>query len=963
MRASDVARTLDDLQSRLGRHFQALRAARDRTHPGAPVFALEHGLTPGDLAVLNDSVSGWIKSARPTQRLWLAFVVYATEIGYRYEGDMYWPTLEASTPGWDRHGDREFVSRWFRQFASDFGGAIPQGRWASHFRRICWPITHAVLPVDLQRQFARLLYDYRGALTGDLLADPAALGAALAARTSHTSRRFQQFAENVELLGHVGAALLSTGGSTAALLDSTLHRIVEDLSAEREARTWLRAAKRSADRVRMVGAGRDRDSPQGGTGKTSNTWQRPTAPVVLTVRYGSEGWQLRLRVPDFTPLFERHSDMAGFIRDGRVAVAGFNGPPRAPGWLMHPGTVLRLHDWPGLDNPLFILERGDAKANGLLADECRTPPSTPWLFRLDAGGVGRLVLSAAVHPGRSYLVLGDDLTASPAEWISPQPSACGGASALRVDVPYSPSADDLALLRAIGCASVTEVAVDPVGVSPSDWDGEGFGEWLAGDEPLLMVSTSHPILSCSFQLDETESVVAHLTDERRAFVQLTDIKPGWHRLRMSFLVDQGAVPVPDAALDVRIREPEPSNEAGSFRDPLQIRVSPLLPTLEELWEDRCHVEIGGPYGATASIAFSLRTADGVAASHRFGPVSLPLDPAAWRRTFAEHLRARRDMQAAYDEATAGVIEVSDPELGVAALEAARSFAPLRFGYRRRASGLSLVLHDAADTGSVPVVMRSSFTTPDVTETARPGADGEYGHPEGGLFEAFLGEYRAIAVLPAPVHDLVDARRAAPALRLGERERSANDLLHLVSVAERWRLATIPGDPFAELACQKVRDALVRRACSLVGGAMWASIEAAHARGERLALDRLDGGLARPGDHAVFRQRVMNIAALATDEEVIDRLGEALGPAKAPATTTRLISSRGTRARPGPGSRFAIGGRWLAEYLLRLASDPGSVLAWSHVDNRAMCDEILRTPIALRAARMIVLASNQEWVWE
>ena len=147
---SDLAATLDDLQARLERHFRALRAARDRSRTEAPIFALEHGLAAGDLAVLNDSVRGWIAAYRPTRRLWLPFVVYATEVGYQYEGDEYWPTLAARTPGWERHGNREVVSRWFRDFAKEFGGAIPRGRWASHFRIICWPITHAVLPATLR---------------------------------------------------------------------------------------------------------------------------------------------------------------------------------------------------------------------------------------------------------------------------------------------------------------------------------------------------------------------------------------------------------------------------------------------------------------------------------------------------------------------------------------------------------------------------------------------------------------------------------------------------------------------------------------------------------------------------------------------------------------------------------------------------------------------------------------------
>src|SRR3712207_7713201 len=46
-------------------------------------------------------------------------------------------------------------------FKRQFAGATPSGRWAEHFSIIAWPITHAILPRDLQQQLARILYDLR----------------------------------------------------------------------------------------------------------------------------------------------------------------------------------------------------------------------------------------------------------------------------------------------------------------------------------------------------------------------------------------------------------------------------------------------------------------------------------------------------------------------------------------------------------------------------------------------------------------------------------------------------------------------------------------------------------------------------------------------------------------------------------------------------------------------------------
>jgi hypothetical protein len=962
----DVAATLDDLQARLDRHFRSLRVDRDRSRVDTPVFALEHGLARGDLAVLNDSVRNWVRAYRPTRRLWLPFVVYATEIGYRYEGDEYWPTMASSTPGWERHGSRELVSRWFREFAEEFGGAVPRGRWASHFRIICWPITHAILPTDLQRQFARLLYDYRGALTAELLGDPGALGATLAARTSHTSKRFQQFAENIELLGHVAATLLSEGNGGGALLESTLQRIVADLSSERESRTWLGAAKRSAERVRMVGVGRGRPGSGGRVAVLFPVTGGTSAPVVFALQPTDAGWQLRLRVPDYAPLFARHPDVAEAVRGSRIVVAGFGGAPRPRGWLTHPGTELALDEWPGTDEPVFSLERAASRLNSILRDESRTPAFSPWLFRLGPDRSGTLVRSGAVHPGGTYVVLGPSVRPPGVDWAYPEPCAYGGLTAVRIEVPGSPSPSDLMHLRGLGCASLTDVTVEPVGIVPSNWDGEGYGEWLAGDEPLLMVSTSHPVMSCSLELDGRHTTVAQLASERRAFVHLTDVKPGSHRVRLSFLVDEGARPVHDAYVDVRIREPEASNQAGTFRDPLQIRSSPVTPTLEELWEDRCVVEIDGPQGVAVSIAFHLYETDGSTASHSVGPVPVPLDPAAFRNFFQRHLRGRAEIQRAYDDAVAGAIEVAEAELGTAALRLERAFSPLRWGFRRSQGRLALLLHDAADTGSLPSVQRYGFRQPDVGEPVVRGADGLFQHPEGGLFHARVDDYEASAVLPSPVRDFLDVKRVAARPRLQPRQRDVRDLLALLQVAQRWALAVTPGDPFARSAYLRVREAIIGVICGLVGGRLWASIEKRRGRGERVRIDRLESALGKPGDHESFRRKVRTIAANSWEGDVVERFGVALGEPVVRRESERLVVSRSHRAAPmPPGTRFTVGGRWLAEYLLRLGSDPGTILSWSVRDNRAILEELLATPIALRAARMIVLAAGdaREWTWD
>ena len=137
---------------------------------------------------------------------WLLWTVYASEAGYGYTGDEYWPSFERQTPNWV-YQDRPKLKSWFRRFQQSFNGVVPSGPWAEHFSIIAWPITHALLPRYLQRQFARLLYDLRFRLASASL-DAGSIGRLLAAHASHASTRFQAFLEQEELTGQIVAALL-----------------------------------------------------------------------------------------------------------------------------------------------------------------------------------------------------------------------------------------------------------------------------------------------------------------------------------------------------------------------------------------------------------------------------------------------------------------------------------------------------------------------------------------------------------------------------------------------------------------------------------------------------------------------------------------------------------------------------------------------------------------------------------
>lgn len=151
---------LDIVDARLRTRFSALKTARG----GAPVYALEHGLTVTELGRLR-------RAAGPMLRLhgvsdwWtdrpLGLIVLATETGYRYRGTGtdFWPVLGARLGASFTGSDRERLTGLFESAHRSVGLRRPADTlWNLAFRHIAWPITNAVAPTEIHRPLARALH-------------------------------------------------------------------------------------------------------------------------------------------------------------------------------------------------------------------------------------------------------------------------------------------------------------------------------------------------------------------------------------------------------------------------------------------------------------------------------------------------------------------------------------------------------------------------------------------------------------------------------------------------------------------------------------------------------------------------------------------------------------------------------------------------------------------------------------
>ncbi len=673
-------RELIDWQARLATHFAALRESRLRDGLERPVFGLEHGLDPSEVQALEDAVRVDIAYRRPSRAHALVWIVYSSELGYRYSGDEYWQTFERETPGWVQNGDRYRIRDFYFQFHKDFGGAVPSGVWAEHFSIICWPITHAILPKDLQLQLARTLYELRYSYSGDVLASPESLGDLIAARSWNATSRFQNFAQEKQLVGQIAAALLLQGefGTSNLIHAVTLRRIGADVDHERQAREWLRSARQSAgERVKVRGLGLlERDTKPSNISRLDEARAEVAAlgmePRLVLRPTGSLGgsWDVSLEIPDLSHLLLRFPQTKERLSGSRCTVAGSSGRPLARGRLLHGAQRIMLARWPRSDEVLLQFEQPESQLDFLLRTECLLRPGPKWLFRIASDGLAYECRNLRVRPGEQYILVNTDGPVRSDEQTTPIDITCEGVEGVLVNLPQALTSDWEELLRNLGLGQARTVEVWPAGLAPVAWDGEGYGEWLASEAPCLAILTDHPLASLSVSMGTSTHSSLELTSVipgEPVFVECPQLPVGVHRLHFSARSMATGQPEQLGDLDVvvRIREERPQSPTVNPLGPLSVHMDPVSPTLEQLWEGRADLSLRGPNGRDVECTVSLFERDGGAAilAQRLPPISAPFTSDDWRGQFREHFQERRSAQEAYDRARICTLAFSADELG------------------------------------------------------------------------------------------------------------------------------------------------------------------------------------------------------------------------------------------------------------------------------------------------------------
>ncbi len=523
---------LRELQQRLEGQFHGLKVMR--TGHTSPVFALEHGMDKQELGEATAALRSHLAVARePYAGHWLVWVTLAAEIGYEFNGDIYWDFFEKRFPEWHAFSLRNQVRArnqirdWFKRFASDYNGYVPEGSWAEHRTIISWPITHSILPRDLQLQFIRTMHALRFDLASEASVERFAKRFRERARSEST--RFQQFVEHDELVRHLVESLVTVEASADASLLSPgiLRRLTTDIESKRVAKEWLADTRKTF--TRFNGAARPFAK---GIQAPRVAGRASLRPSLILRRVEPDLWDIDVKVPDFVPLARENPSLLDALMSSKCSIAGGAGTWPPSTWLLSGPRKRRLQTWPDDQEALVRLKPSSPVMEVFLANETKLADGPIWLCRISDDGYANEILGRHVRPGREYaLVHTTSLPSTSALSVTSACSTCAGIHISHLSVPQQFTKEAIAEIESLGLRPCQTVRMWPAGPAARAWDGDGYAEWLTTEQPCVGVISDHAVDSYSVLLNGDEhQIIKAPPPGQPIFLLLQDLTAGDHQL-------------------------------------------------------------------------------------------------------------------------------------------------------------------------------------------------------------------------------------------------------------------------------------------------------------------------------------------------------------------------------------------------------------------------------------------------
>lgn len=937
--------SLEELQAALERHFELL--ALKRQGAGLPLFALEHDLDNNQTAELAGSLRRHIALGNRLSHIWLICVIYATEMGYNFDGEEYWQSFERRTPQWKQDNSRRNLLRsFFERFESRFGGAVPSGPWARQFSIIAWPITHAVLPKDLQSQMARTLFESRHEIAEAANRPASALGSLVAQRAEWPSSRFRNFLEQEELTGHIARALLfpDHDDTDAVLTRKTQARIVADLEASCEAKSWLREARKVAyeTRIRLmfrraadVLKDRRTDAPD-----AKEMAEVASVRPKLFLRDQGGNWQAFIEIPTFSGWARTNPRVDEFVRRSRCKVTGGEDIWRSKRWLLFGAQQCRVLEWPASGTSWLRFEEWEEWTVQQIDDACRVPPR-PWIFRIGEDGSAFQTKWKSVRPGSKYLIIHSSQYEEN-EYLTRISLEVKGGFAYHLSVPLQATDSSNGCLNLLGLVATRSLKVWPAGLPTLGCGREDQLEW-SGQNPLTLgIAHDETCESFTLQLDGNSSTFP--TQGRNvSFVGLGKLSVGVHQLSVvaSYRTVDGKTRFrtqsSQCAFSVIVRAPFANTSSRVHAPVIVVATDPHEPSLDSMMSGDAACTVHGPIGRTVEFHIRLLNSSGdVIHEESLGTLGLPVNQTDWRQ-----LVKRRDSSSfvneAYFKANAGQLVVDAHDLGKTTIELRHTLSPVRWHLSRASKRVVLSVVD--DTGhNHPVqAYRACFQQPSSPSHSWEGAQDIAVEGDGGLYVVSVDGHRSSVVVNAPPSTMSWDAWTHSAPTLSQHLDSAEEVAELLNWIRDWTDARLAG-PLAEHRRNSVLREMRRQLFATMCDVKWADLELRF-------IDSSDARQARESlEAAVWRGHNPSFAI------GIGRNAQAILTSSLDETCEKLLQHLGPHS--------ICNDKRLCGLALRMAVTPHRFSDWAGSQACAYIDELVEQKTLLKASRLLALLNGQ-----
>ena len=950
-------------------HFSKLAAVRKEIC--SPTFAIEHSLNQTQLSSLAGAVRSHISTFTPDPNSWLPWAVYAVEIGYEFDGHEYWDSFQAKTPGWTIH-ERSFLRDCFKKFVKSYGGFTPIGAWAEHRSIICFPITHSIIPKDLQYQLARILYDLRFQLHS-IRQSPDQLGTRISEVSNGTSNRFQLLAENTQLVGLIARELLShdDDNSPKIILPSTLNRIVEDLRLHHEAGSMLDEARRFSSHPQLRKSARPKIDEH-------NLQRIRLQPNLILRPSGSTTWDLFVELPDLLPLAEKFPEVREYLISSRPKITGsFYDDRLARGTLLSHGPIRRkLKALPTTTQAL--LQFGSdlpASLDNFINEEFSLRVGVNILFKLQSDGLAYRQESTSVIPGTHYYLLAKNPPLDNSMAVE-QDVSCEGWHLYSIRLPEVLSNLEESSLKSLGLTTTTGVRIIPLG-TPSSNRG-AYIEFLASESPCLSLELVNEVETLKLEFAGQTLNVSEPLSGSPIFVEL-GIQPigSYEFVVSSRRTDHEDYEILDV-VEINIREPRSRQEVSTNQNALLLITTPFRPTMEQLFDGKVNFDFRAPVGTKVNISLTLfLSQQGRLPSLRkklFDTVLPDHEIGSNIANFLSSPSLDRQVRDKFLDASACNVEFEAGELGTIPVNFEREFLPVRWVVSTDSGAPRIRLMDYSDSGSMPTITKYDFSSPDNGIKLQSVDDIQVGYPilpSGGLYVAELPETKQGIVIFRHMENR-SYRNFSELCPKDDFEphfcnypRTVNDLVVLLGLHNLWTISEWRGNPLRLRDRHLLSKAFIREIVSIIDDSdTWKKAEKRYIDGnDKNGVNLLRAVTSKPSLMTAFSKRCAD-AVNCSPQQLTRLMVSVVHDAVPDARTIVKKKNDVTLIRVIPTE-------WFVEFAMRLCSRPESIHKWAGDRFEIGLSKLLENPILARGARYIVLRAEQNgwygkpyiWSWE